>query len=41
MTISEIEKEIKNNRASYCTGFVNDFNQVKPKLKTMKLFKEK
>lgn len=37
MTIDEIEEEIILNSQNYCIWFINDFNQVKDKIKETKL----
>jgi hypothetical protein len=36
MTFEEIEKEMKETPDNFCQGFMNDFNQVKQKLKGLK-----
>ena len=35
MSFEEIEREIVESPENFCPGFVNDFNQVKDKLKTL------
>ncbi|MDD5178202.1 MAG: NUDIX hydrolase [Candidatus Nanoarchaeia archaeon] len=37
MTFKEIETEMKSNPERFCPGFVNDFNQVKEKLRIKNL----
>ena len=35
MSFYEIEEELQARPENFCSGFVNDFNQVKPKLKEL------
>ena len=35
LTIEEIEKEIKQTPENFCFGFINDFNKIKEKLKSI------